>query len=98
MNSKYKLIIKGLALLGIVGLLSSCGGSGSAAGRAPVDNFDSGALASGLWIESLGGGRSIENGRLVETVTSSGTQETVRLHFTGDPSIWRPQFAFLVPV
>ena len=29
MNSKFKLIIKGIALLGIVGLLSSCGGGGS---------------------------------------------------------------------
>ncbi len=28
MNSKFKLIIKGIALLGIVGLLSSCGGGG----------------------------------------------------------------------
>ena len=29
MNNKFKLIIKGIALLGIVGLLSSCGGGGS---------------------------------------------------------------------
>lgn len=28
MNSKFKLILKGIALLGIVGLLSSCGGGG----------------------------------------------------------------------
>jgi len=68
-----------------VGLLSSCGGGGGGgAGRVPADNFDNGALAPGVWIESLGGGISIQNGRLVTTVTSSGTQETVRLHFTGD--------------
>ena len=31
MKSRYKLIIKGIALLGIVGLLTSCGGGGGAA-------------------------------------------------------------------
>jgi len=37
MNGKYKLMIKGLALLGIVGLLSSCGG-GSGGGGATTLN------------------------------------------------------------
>ena len=32
MKSRYKLIIKGIALLGIVGLLTSCGGGGSGSG------------------------------------------------------------------
>ena len=36
MNSKYNLLIKGLALLGIVGLLSSCGGSDGGGINLPV--------------------------------------------------------------
>ncbi len=41
MNSKYKLMIKGFALLGIVGLLSSCGGGGGGGGTpaAPADRY-----------------------------------------------------------
>ena len=86
-STHMKLLIKGIAMLGIVGMLSSCGGGGVdeiGDSRVPIDNFDSGELASGVWLESLGGGISINNGRLVTTVIGSGTQENVDLHFTGD--------------
>ncbi len=36
MNIKYKFMIKGFALLGIVGLISSCGGGGGGGGATPV--------------------------------------------------------------
>jgi hypothetical protein len=71
--------------------ISACGGSGGGGsgdadegGKVLADNFDNGALSPGIWTESLGSGREIQNKRLVTTVTSIGTRETVRLHFKDD--------------
>jgi len=58
---------------------------GSTANKVLADNFDSGALATGVWKQSLDGvNRSIQGGRLVNTVTSSGPQVSVNTGFIGD--------------
>ena len=74
--------------------LAACGGGGGGdgGGTSPVsntkvlaDNFDSGALATGVWKHSLDGvNRSIQGGRLVNTVTSSGSKVSVYTTFIRD--------------
>ncbi len=54
-----------------------------------VDNFDSSALAPGVWQEALGDGRSIETGRLVTEVSSVGSTQRVIAQFKDDPTIMR---------
>jgi len=90
-NQPYKII---LIFLFATTLLACGGGGGSSddsgsdnenvGGKVLADNFDNGALSPGIWIESLGSGRDIQDKRLVTTVTSGGTRETVRLHFEDD--------------
>jgi hypothetical protein len=47
-----------------------------------ADNFDSGALATGVWKQSLdGANRSIQDGRLVNTVTGNGSLASVHTSF-----------------
>jgi hypothetical protein len=87
----HRPFLKTILLISLSVWLSACGGGGGS-GTSPVsntkvlaDNFDSGALATGVWKQSLDGdNRSILDGRLVNKVTSSGPQVSVNTTFIRD--------------
>jgi hypothetical protein len=87
----HRPFLKTILLISLSVWLSACGGGGGG-GTSPVsntkvlaDNFDSGALATGVWKQSLDGdNRSILDGRLVNKVTSSGPQVSINTTFIRD--------------
>jgi len=72
MNKNFKLIIRGFALLGIVGLLSNCGGGGGGGG-----DDDSGGggstTATGLFLDSAVEGIKYDSGSKTGLTDTDGT-------------------------
>jgi hypothetical protein len=85
MGTFHKFSVVAIQILFLLGCGGGGSGSSTSSAKVLADNFDSGALATGVWQQSLDGvNRSIQGGRLVNTVTSSGPRVSVNTSFIRD--------------